>query len=662
MLKGANVELATLTDAAGPVTVALRWSDPSGSGEADVAALLLGPSGKVRDDADFVFYNQPSTPDGSVQLLGKSPTGGGSEDRILLDLDALPPDVERVVVTASRYAGATFGDLDDLGLALFDSSGAALIEFDIADAASETAFVFGELYRRGGGWKFRAVGQGYASGLGGLAGDFGISVDDTPEAPDTLETQVDVEPHEDPEPPAVPERPETTVQDAAPADDPAPRRDTDGGGPSRRVRTAKKRTTLPKAAGADLADHPSWQAARLFSVAGLRNDHEREARATSTLLAVMTQVPEFGRRLTARFNAPAGTVGTFVETSFKVGDGKVRPDGVIRVARAGRIWTALVETKTGGSPLKADQVQAYLDVAARNGYETVITLSNDLALGDEHPLTVDKRRLRKVALRHLSWAEVAHEAHMLCHHHGLANPVHTWMLGELLHYLRHDGAGCHGFQDMGPSWVPLRNAIGAGTLRPGDKHAERVAESWEKLVRQLCLRLSGETGLNVAPVARRRRGGAAGRRADLVRSLVESGRMDAELRMPDAAGPVRVEADLRTGQIETAVEVPSAVRARPLTRVQWLLRQLDDAPPELRIEALAGGRAEGPCDLLKNLRSEPGLLVPGDGGEIASFRLTLPTGMGAKRGTDETGFVRSVDVAVDRFHRLVLRAVRTEQR
>ncbi|MUN42134.1 TerD family protein [Actinomadura litoris] len=636
MRKGSNVELSSLTEAEGPVTAALRWTDPTGAGEADVAALLLDASGRVRGDADFVFYNQPAHPDGTVQLLGKSPTGGGSEDRVLLDLAAMPAGVERVVLTASRYAGATFGDLDDLGLTLYDSSGAALLGFDIGDAASETAFVFGELYRRGGGWRFRAVGQGYASGLAGLAGDFGISVDDGEEAPAIPAAEAE---------PA----PEAGVgAAAAPVKEPRPAR----------VRTAKRRVTLPKAPKVDLADHPAWQGARLFPVSGLRSDHEREARATSTLLAVMAQVPEFGRRLTARFNAPAGTLQTFVETPFKHGEGKVRPDGVIRVARAGRIWTALVETKTGGSPLKADQVEAYLDVAARNGYETVITLSNDLALDGEHPLTVDRRKLRKVALRHLSWAEVAHEAHMLCHHHGLAGQSHAWLLGELLHYLRHDNAGCQGFQDMGQAWVPLRNAITAGTLRPGDRYAPRVAESWERLVRQLCLRLSGETGLGVAPVTRRRRGGggAEERRAAVVASLVETGRMSAEVRMANAAGPVRIEADLRTGQIETSVEVPAAERARSLTRVQWLLRRLADAPPELRVEALADGSAEGPCDLLKNLRSEPGLLVRG-GVEISSFRLALPTGMGTRRGTDEAGFVRSVDLAVDRFHRDVLRAI-----
>ncbi|GAA1896785.1 TerD family protein [Actinomadura bangladeshensis] len=678
MLKGANAELASLTEAKGPVTVALRWADPSGSGEADVAALLVGGSGKVRDDGDFVFYNQPATRDGSVQLLGKTPTGGGSEDRIMLDLAALPPDVERVVVTASRYGGATFGELDDLGLTLYDSTGAALLGFDIGDAGTETAFVFGELYRRGDGWKFRAVGQGYESGLAGLAGDFGINVEDGDvedgdvEDGDAEETPAGEAPArgevagaradgvERQSPPVTGEAPagDTAREETAPAEtasgEEARKRRAAG-----RVRTAKKRSTLPKAPKADLADHPSWQGARLFPVAGLRSEHEREARATSTLLAVMAQVPEFGRRLTARFGAPAGTVQTFVETSFKHGDSKVRPDGAVRVARAGRIWTALVETKTGGSPLKSDQVEAYLEVAARNGYETVITLSNDLALDGEHPLTVDRRRLRKVALRHLSWAEVAHEAHMLCHHHGLASPVHAWMLGELLHYLRHDNAGCQGFQDMGASWVPLRNAITAGTLRPGDRHAERVAESWEKLVRQLCLRLSGETGLNVAPVTRRRRSGAEARRAGVVASLLAAGRMGAEIRMPDAGGPVRVEADLRTGQIETSVAVPAAARARALTRVQWLLRQLADAPQDLRVEALADGRDEGPCDLLKNLRSEPGLLVSG-GAEITSFRLTLSTGMGSRRGTDEAGFVRSVDVAVDRFHQQVVQAVKVE--
>ncbi|WP_235036824.1 TerD family protein [Actinomadura sp. K4S16] len=645
MSKGANVDLASLSEASGPITVVLGWTDPSGAGEADVSVLLLDSDGRVRSEGDFIFYNQPATADQSVQLLGKTPTGSGSEDRILVDLRALPPEVERVLIAASRDAPATFGDLNDLRLSVSDSAGEVLLAFDIDDATVEAAFIFGELYRRGEGWKFRAVGQGYEAGLAGLATDFGIGIDED-------DDQSQAEPKAD-EP--------TEVDGSAPAEpDVQPTKVENRRRPGR-VRTAKKKATLPKAAKVNLAEHASWHDARLFSVSGLRSNQEREARATSTLLAVMAQVPEFGRRLTARFNAPAGTIQTFTEASFKHGDSKVRPDGIIRVARAGRIWTALIETKTGGNPLKLEQVESYLDVAARHGYETVITLSNDLAPDGEHPLPVDKRRLRKAALRHLSWAEVAHEAHMLCHHHGVANPAHAWLLNELLYYLRQDNAGCQGFQDMGPAWVPVRNAVASGTLRLGDKRAMQIAENWEKLIWQLCLRLSGETGLTIAPVLRRRRDGdATVRRLQTVTSLVENGRMSAEVRVPSAGGPVLIEADLRTGQIETTVEIPAAERARTLTRVQWLLRQLVDAPPEMRVEALSPRRTTGPCDLLKNLQAEPGLLVPEGGAQITSFRLTLATGMGTKRGAEEAGFVRTVDTAMDRFHQQVLQAIKAD--
>jgi stress response protein SCP2 len=649
--KGANIDLSSLTEASGPITVALSWIDPSGAGEADVSVLLLNADGKVRSDDDFIFYNQPTTADQSVQLLGKSPTGSGSEDRILVDLDALPLEVQRMIIAASRDAAATFGDLNDLRLTISDSAGEVLLTFDINDATVETAFIFGELYRRDDSWKFRAVGQGYEAGLAGLATDFGINVDESQDQTEA-ESQANQAPAAEGTTPIATK--EATVQST-------PSKKVDARRRSGRVRTAKKKTTLPKAAKVNLAEHSSWQNARLFSVTGLRNDQEREARATSTLLAVMAHVPEFGRRLTARFGAPAGVIQTFTEASFKHGDAKVRPDGIIRVARAGRIWTALIETKTGGNPLKLEQVESYLEVAARHGYETVITLSNDLALDSEHPLPVDKRRLRKVALRHLSWAEVAHEAHMLCHHHGVANPADAWLLSELLHYLRQDNSGCQGFQDMGSAWVPVRNAVTAGTLRLGDKRAMQVAERWEKLIRQLCLRLSGETGLAIAPVLRKRRDGDSSvRRLQTVTSLVETGRMSAEIRIPSTGGPVLIEADLRTGQIETTVEIPAAERARSLTRVQWLLRQLGEAPPELRIEALTPRQATGPCDLLKNLKAEPGLLVPEEGAQIASFRLTLPTSMGTKRGIEEAGFVRSIDIAMDRFHQQVLQVLKID--
>lgn len=175
MAKGANISLTATR-----VRAVLAWS---GAADADASALLLTAAGRVRSDADFVFYNQPTGANGAVAHRGKQQVAGGVEDTLAVELGALPPDIDRVVIGAS-VDGLTFGQVPGLHLRLYDDgSGAELARFDIADASSERAFVFGEVYRRQGAWKFRAVGQGYAAGLGGLAGDFGISVDEEAAAP-----------------------------------------------------------------------------------------------------------------------------------------------------------------------------------------------------------------------------------------------------------------------------------------------------------------------------------------------------------------------------------------------------------------------------------------------------------------------------------------------
>ncbi|MFE2012397.1 TerD family protein [Streptomyces sp. NPDC059491] len=694
MSKGANIGLATLSEDTGAVVVGLSWSSATGDGDADVSVLLVDGSGKVRGDTDFYFYNHPAAEDGSVQLLGKVPTENGSEDRISLDLTAIPQEVTTILVAASQYGGARFGDLDDLRMTVTDRSGEALLGFSITDATIETAFIFGELYRRNDEWKFRAVGQGYETGLTGLATDFGINVDEddetdgidgaigTEEEQETEEgrggRKADQEHREDPvavTPPVVAPSPGiagpagVAPADAAPqpvdvvrlpaqagGDRPAPASGGSDGTtePTRRrgTRTAKKKITLPKAAKKSLAENDTWQPARLFPVPSYKSDREREVRATSVLLSVMAEVPEFGRRLTAGFGAPAGRMQTFTEVSLPHGDSPKRPDGVIRTERAGKLWTALVETKTNGNPLRSEQVQNYMDIAARRGYEAVITLSNDVAL-DGSPLVevkTDGRRKHKVSLWHLSWAEVAHQAQMLIRHEGVGNAAHAWLLQELLHYLQHDNSGCHGFQNMGPSWVPVRNGIDSETLCQGDPRAVEVVESWERLIRQVCLRLGGELGQKALPVQRARRGSdPKSRRTELADRLCEEGRLSAELRVDGAESILSITADLRTGKIRTSIDIPAPDGAYPLSVAKRLLRVLDEAPADLHVETLLEGR-NGPRGTLERLRPEPGDLLPKDGAAITGFRLSLFKGMGNSRGSTESGFIRSIDDAVDRFY------------
>ncbi|WP_433635021.1 TerD family protein [Nocardia sp. CA-120079] len=171
MMKGANVAVPMSS-----VRVELGWQSGPGVPDADASALLL-VSGKVRSDNDFVFYNQPSHPSGAVRHEGKRP-GPTVIDTLSVNLAQVESQIDTIVIAASADGG-TFGQFQGLYVRVLDAvSGAEAARFDSTGASTETAFVLGELYRRQGAWKFRAVGQGYATGLAGLATDFGISVDD----------------------------------------------------------------------------------------------------------------------------------------------------------------------------------------------------------------------------------------------------------------------------------------------------------------------------------------------------------------------------------------------------------------------------------------------------------------------------------------------------
>lgn len=176
MSKGANLPVD-----APAVRAELSWSEGAAGPDVDASALLLTAAGRVRDDGDFVFYNQPRHASGAVTHLGKQRADGVMTDTVQVDLGSLESAVTRVVLGASADGG-TFGQVAGLTLRLLGPDGRSeLARFEMR-AETETAFICGELYLREGRWKFRAVGQGYASGLAGLATDFGITVDE--EQPD----------------------------------------------------------------------------------------------------------------------------------------------------------------------------------------------------------------------------------------------------------------------------------------------------------------------------------------------------------------------------------------------------------------------------------------------------------------------------------------------
>ncbi|WP_030181415.1 TerD family protein [Streptomyces violaceorubidus] len=183
MLKGSNVPLQATT-----VRAVLRWTPGQGVPDVDASALLLGPDERVRSDEDFVFYNQPRHPSGQVWRLGKKRVAEGLTDTIQTDLAGVEPAVGRILLIASAD-GVPFDRVRSLRILLHDAAADAepLAYFDVTpETGEETALICGELYRRGDGWKFRALGEGYSNGLKGLATDFGISVDESEGADDPM--------------------------------------------------------------------------------------------------------------------------------------------------------------------------------------------------------------------------------------------------------------------------------------------------------------------------------------------------------------------------------------------------------------------------------------------------------------------------------------------
>ncbi|MFI1283976.1 TerD family protein [Streptomyces sp. NPDC020858] len=214
----------------------------------DVSALLLTADGKVRSDADFIFFNQPSGPG-----VGYRSGGGSAPDSITVDTGALPPGIERIVVTASPdAAGQSFQGIEPTGTVRNADGGAVIASFTPPQLGAETALVIVEIYQRGGVWKVRAVGQGYANGLAGIATDFGVSVEEeaapaaAPVAPPAPQA-----PHAPPAPPvSYPASPwlggATTPTPAAPVPAAAPAAPAAAAAGTGKINLDKGRVTLQK--------------------------------------------------------------------------------------------------------------------------------------------------------------------------------------------------------------------------------------------------------------------------------------------------------------------------------------------------------------------------------------------------------------------------------
>jgi tellurium resistance protein TerD len=185
--KGGNVSLTKSAPGLTNILIGLGWDARATDGAAfdlDASGFLLTAAGKVRSDADFIFFNQPASADGSVKHLGDNTTGegDGDDEQITVDLTKVPADVDKIAVSVTIHEAEarkqSFGMVSQAFVRVVNAAdNTEIVRYDLSeDFSIETALVFGEVYRNSGEWKFRAVGQGFQGGLGAMAKNYGVNV------------------------------------------------------------------------------------------------------------------------------------------------------------------------------------------------------------------------------------------------------------------------------------------------------------------------------------------------------------------------------------------------------------------------------------------------------------------------------------------------------
>lgn len=185
--KGGNVSLSKEDPNLSRILVGLGWDARATDGaefDLDASAFLLTDNGRVRADSDFIFYNNLRGGDGAIEHMGDNRTGlgDGDDEELKIDLTRVPPSIQKIAVTVTIHEGdaqrLTFGQVSNAYIRVVnDLTGREISRYDLGeDASSETAIIFGEIYRHNGEWKFRAVGQGYRGGLGPLAKNYGVNI------------------------------------------------------------------------------------------------------------------------------------------------------------------------------------------------------------------------------------------------------------------------------------------------------------------------------------------------------------------------------------------------------------------------------------------------------------------------------------------------------
>ncbi len=326
----------------------------------------------------------------------------------------------------------------------------------------------------------------------------------------------------------------------------------------------------------------SGERARLIPVCAAG---QKEIAAVSALLAVFRIVPEYARVMLEEVGAPSSArsrLSAWTEVCFKrpkqTRSSLPRPDGLLVVDTSRKEWVALVEAKIKGDELNPEQLEKYLDVAKEVGADALITISNQFAtIPSHHPTKVDKKKLRSIGLYHFSWLSLLSNAQLLAEADSVKDREQAIVLEELIRFLKHEQSGVRPFDRMGPAWKEVCAKVqNAESLRKNDPILLDSISDWYQLSRYLGLTLSTRIGKRVSTVLPRKFANSPEARLDdHVNTLINRCRLENDFQIPNAAGQIHLEADLRRRTISLSIRLdPPADKKKPTAAVNWLTRQL----------------------------------------------------------------------------------------
>ncbi|MCA9826342.1 MAG: hypothetical protein R3C29_04425 [Dehalococcoidia bacterium] len=404
-----------------------------------------------------------------------------------------------------------------------------------------------------------------------------------------------------------------------------------------------------------------WHPARLIPISGIGGRDEQERRAASAFLAVLRAVREFQRAILRPLGAPMGTFETYTEVPFELpGKKNLRVDGLIEARRGGKTWRMLVEVKTGTAEHTTEQVENYLDIVREYKLDGLLTIGNQIApLTGDHPVKVDGRRFKSPPLFHLSWVRILSMALMARDHTGVSDPDQAWILSELIRYLEYSGSGALAFDDMGPDWVSTREAVRTGTIRPKDSGVQDLARRWDQLIQYICLRMSVQLGSDVRPVLPRKEQDDISLRLEaLTKELTTANTLGGSIRIPNAVGPIQIAADLRamTGTASVQLDAPDMKQGR--ARLNWLTRQLKDAPEDTRIDVAFVQSRTTASALLREVLEDSSVVLAAAPKPPRAFEVALTRHLGSKRKAGRGGFITDTVELVENSYGQIVQGLR----